>query len=222
MRIGIACALFVTLFAPAAANASTILGATNIINNTLGDRDANVDIGNSIDQSGLSSGYTSGITDFDTYIGGTPSHSLIAVDKEWFASSGVTSGLVDFDLGGVYSLDRVAIWNEDATGVSRLNIYTSLDSLFAVNTLVGTFSLTNNPRDTDYFADVLSLAALTDARYVRFDILGAYPDDKGSANQASLGEVAFSVSPVPIPAAAWLFGTALIGLIGFGKRRKAT
>ena len=30
-----------------------------------------------------------------------------------------------------------------------------------------------------------------------------------------------SVNPVPIPAAAWLFGTALIGLVGFGRRRKA-
>ena len=29
------------------------------------------------------------------------------------------------------------------------------------------------------------------------------------------------VSPVPVPAAVWLFGTALIGLFGFGKRRKA-
>jgi hypothetical protein len=28
-------------------------------------------------------------------------------------------------------------------------------------------------------------------------------------------------SPVPVPAAAWLFGTGLIGLIGFSKRRKA-
>jgi len=28
------------------------------------------------------------------------------------------------------------------------------------------------------------------------------------------------VNPVPIPAAIWLFGTALIGLVGFGKRRK--
>ncbi len=26
-------------------------------------------------------------------------------------------------------------------------------------------------------------------------------------------------SPVPVPAAVWLFGTALIGLIGFGKRK---
>ena len=31
----------------------------------------------------------------------------------------------------------------------------------------------------------------------------------------------WSPSPVPIPAAAWLFGTALIGLFGFSKRRKA-
>ena len=29
------------------------------------------------------------------------------------------------------------------------------------------------------------------------------------------------ISPVPIPAAIWLFGTGIIGLIGFSKRRKA-
>ena len=29
-------------------------------------------------------------------------------------------------------------------------------------------------------------------------------------------------SPIPIPAAIWLFGTALVGLVGFSKRRKAT
>lgn len=28
-------------------------------------------------------------------------------------------------------------------------------------------------------------------------------------------------SPVPVPAAVWLFGTALIGMFGFDKRRKA-
>lgn len=28
------------------------------------------------------------------------------------------------------------------------------------------------------------------------------------------------ISAVPVPAAVWLFGTALIGLVGFGKRRK--
>ena len=33
--------------------------------------------------------------------------------------------------------------------------------------------------------------------------------------------VSDSLSPVPVPAAVWLFGTALVGLFGFGKRRKA-
>jgi hypothetical protein len=31
----------------------------------------------------------------------------------------------------------------------------------------------------------------------------------------------YNLSPVPVPAAIWLFGTALVGLVGFGRRRKA-
>jgi len=40
------------------------------------------------------------------------------------------------------------------------------------------------------------------------------------AGPVVFAEVA-GVSPVPVPAAVWLFGTALIGMIGFGRRRKA-
>ncbi|MCP4331014.1 MAG: PEP-CTERM sorting domain-containing protein [Gammaproteobacteria bacterium] len=38
--------------------------------------------------------------------------------------------------------------------------------------------------------------------------------------QAGLGAGSIEVSPIPVPAAIWLFGTGLIGLIGFSKRRK--
>lgn len=31
----------------------------------------------------------------------------------------------------------------------------------------------------------------------------------------------YGINPVPVPAALWLFGTALIGLVGFGRRKKA-
>jgi hypothetical protein len=32
--------------------------------------------------------------------------------------------------------------------------------------------------------------------------------------------VGAEISAVPVPAAFWLFGSALVGLAGFGKRRK--
>ena len=40
------------------------------------------------------------------------------------------------------------------------------------------------------------------------------------ASSVDFDDVQLSVSAVPVPAAVWLFGTALIGLVGFGKRRK--
>jgi hypothetical protein len=40
------------------------------------------------------------------------------------------------------------------------------------------------------------------------------------SSEVDFDNVQLSVSAVPVPAAIWLFGTALIGLIGFGKRRK--
>jgi hypothetical protein len=41
------------------------------------------------------------------------------------------------------------------------------------------------------------------------------------AYKASSADLAGYVAPVPVPAAVWLFGSALAGVIGFGKRRKA-
>ena len=53
-----------------------------------------------------------------------------------------------------------------------------------------------------------------------FDSLGA-ANVAGATDFSSNGPwVSFSaVSPVPVPAAVWLFGTALVGLIGFSKRK---
>lgn len=198
------------------AHGAVILSPTAVVQNTLGDRSATVDIGNVIDQSGLSGGYVSGVTDFDTYLAGTPEHDFRALENEWFATGGTTSGTIDFDLGGVYAIDRVAIWNEDAAGVSRFELVTALDATFATSTLIGTFSLTDTARGVDYLAEVLTLGIVSPARYVRFNILGAYADVLGLADQASLGEVAFSAVPiadVPEPG-----GIALgaMGLLGAG------
>jgi hypothetical protein len=42
----------------------------------------------------------------------------------------------------------------------------------------------------------------------------------GTRMVAGIDNYNASVSPVPVPAAVWLLGTALIGLVGFSKRRK--
>ena len=166
----------------------------------------------------MSIAYTSGVTDFDAYLGSGPLHSSDARDNDWFADSGITAGIIDFDLGGVFAIDRIAVWNEDVTGVSRVNIFTSLDSQFSGPAFAGSFVLSNNPRGQDFLADVLILNAISDARFVRFAIAEAYPDELGFADQASLGEVAFSVSPVPLPAAVLLFASGLALLFGFARR----
>ncbi len=43
---------------------------------------------------------------------------------------------------------------------------------------------------------------------------------RGSDGDGSISHVAiYGVSPIPVPAAFWLFGTALIGFIGYSRRR---
>ena len=43
-----------------------------------------------------------------------------------------------------------------------------------------------------------------------------------SLDGLSVTDAELVLAPVPIPAALWLFGTALIGLVGFGRQRIAT
>ena len=41
----------------------------------------------------------------------------------------------------------------------------------------------------------------------------------GSANIGGTGDCSISMSPVPVPAAVWLLGTGLIGMLGVGRRK---
>jgi hypothetical protein len=54
------------------------------------------------------------------------------------------------------------------------------------------------------------------ARYVRYNVI--------SGNQwAHLTEITIggNISTVPVPAAAWLFGSGLLGLVGIARRKNA-
>lgn len=179
-------------------------------------------IGNTINQSGLSAGFTSGVTDFDTYLAGNPMHSLNA-DTEWFGAYGTTSATVTYDLGSAWAIDRLALWNEESSGIGMFDLFVSLDGV-AFTQIANDLTPFDNPL-ADYPAEVFGLGLHT-ARYVRMDLSGCPQLDPGSYPSCAIGEVAFSAAratSVPEPGSLGLFGTALAGFAGllfFDRRRR--
>lgn len=106
----------------------------------------------------------------------------------------------------------------------------------------GPLSFDSNPELTNgcnYYAAyqcwVVTLFEIAVFEYLPTKILGAAAVNKGidtgpedvrlagaDYGYGDYGYAKWSPSPVPVPAAAWLFGTAILGLIGFNKRRKVT
>lgn len=176
-----------------------------------------VSVVNTSNQSGLISTYVSGVTEFDTYDPGSVNH-LYPWGNEWFATEGTNTGALMFDLGGMFTIDRFAFWNEDSGGITSISVSISLDGS-SWGASLGTFTPSDNMLDVNYTADVFSFSAIT--QYVRFDLVALDPTDQGYLPTLAVGEVAFSVlEPVPEPATILLFGVGA-GVLGlFGSRKK--
>ena len=86
----------------------------------------------------------------------------------------------------------------------------------------GANGLAIRPEDSLIFAILkLSIPGAGNSRHLAtIDPSTGIATDIGELSTGYAG-LAFAGSVVPVPAAVWLFGTALIGLVGFGKRRKA-
>ena len=120
------------------------------------------------------------------------------------------------------STDWVELAKQDDTGVSG-GIGLSVNSLDADS---GSWSV--NPGALDIFARVVLIlkAGPTFAAYLYEP--GSNAGSSGSWATGALDDKDLShftiytsgISPVPVPAAFWLFGTALIGFIGFSRRTK--
>jgi hypothetical protein len=172
---------------------------------------AGFDINRSIDQSGLSVGYTAGVTLFDDYllnVNLTHSFSL----NTWI-STGSAPGSVTFDLGSVRNIDRMAMWGSGGFfSVANFGLSTS-------ETETGIFaSLGLFLQDFQTGADAAQVFAFapTFARFIRMDITDSYFPNNASAG---IGEVIFrDATPIPLPPAAFLLLGAL-GAVGVMKRR---
>ncbi len=169
-----------------------------------------------IDQSGLSSGYTSGVTDFDTYTSGIPTHTSNFGNRWLFNQAGIP-GTVDYDLGAEYTIETLAFWNyggsNNPTGIAinTFNLFTSNDSTFGSSTNVGSFT-SSSPGDPG--VSPVEIFNLTDstARYVRMQITSHF----GNGTFAGFGELAFETNadadPIPEPSTYILFLTGLVGI----------
>ena len=75
-------------------------------------------IENTINQHGLSVGYTSGVTDFESYLA---SHITTAHDNEWFSNDNINRHIpgltVTYGFSELTSINGFVLWNEESAGI---------------------------------------------------------------------------------------------------------
>lgn len=165
-------------------------------------------LSNIIDQSGLSTGYISGVTDFDSFVNSTLSTAL--GDAGFTATESYGPQVFTFGFSQQVSLDGIAVWNTGSAGaVSSFALYADTDANFyngTQNQLLQQQSLDTVVGNGWVPAQVFQFGA-TSTQYIHLiglDSLTA-PDFYG------LSEVAFSqsITPVPLPPALGLYLSGL-------------
>ena len=194
------------LFAVAAsAHAAVIVSPTAITADTTF---PGYDVNDLINQSGLTAGFVSGVTDFDTYMAGAPGHSW-ALEGEWFSTFNQPGAVLEMDLGAVFRLLSLALWTDEYWGAGKVTIATSArrDQLRRRGPGLP-HRLGDGPSRTTR-RDVFALAPST-ARYVRLTLSDCPQPLSAPDGGCGLGEIAFEAGGVPEPA------TWAMMIMGFG------
>lgn len=166
-------------------------------------------------QSGLSTAYTSGVTNFATY---SATHTTRSLSNSWTTSSSSLGGYVTFDLGALYDLRALALWNiGGTTRLVNFSLYADTNAnTSSVGTLIGSFSAAPStspfPIQRFYFTNPVT------TQFVQMRL-----DSNSGGSTLGLVEVAFGGStPAAVPEPLTILGAATA--IGFGanfKRRLA-
>jgi hypothetical protein len=165
------------------------------------------DINSSRNKSGLSSTFTSGVTDFDVYLATNPTHTVFPFSNSWFNNPLSATPAVTYDLGSILKVDRLALWNQ--SNITSFNLLSSTDNI-TFSTLASGLA-PSNPTLITYPADVFSFAS-TNARYVRLASINC------PLNTCGIGEVAFSANTTAVPEPSGMVGTSLVAAAFIGRR----
>lgn len=198
----------------AAASQAGVILAPNSVQSNVPSR-SGTSLVSIIDASGLSSGYTSGVTDFDTYIASGPTHDNL-LTTSWGTATGTTAAQLIFNLGPALSIDAFGLWNRgfSTQGVRDFTLSSCSDATCASSVLLGSYSATAVLGSLDATLPEVFSFTSTVTSYVSMDIRNIY----GSCC-VTFGEVAFrgGDATVPEPATVALFG---LGLAAIGYRRR--
>lgn len=129
--------------APNAQAAGLVLGSTATTNMIVSNANPLSIVTN---QSGLSATYTSGTTDFDSYVSSTTANSSSASSftNNWFSRSPSRTGFVTFDLGASYDVNALALWaarSGQTSAIRNFSLYADTDTnTSSLGTLLGNFS----------------------------------------------------------------------------------
>jgi hypothetical protein len=191
-----ACGLGIALGLAATLQAGVLLSPVAVTETDLGTNDLATPLVSMINHAGIDKPFTSGVTDFEAYFTtGAPAFAQ-AGPGEWWSGldfSLPVEGHLDFDLGTVYTIDRLAIWNRTLRDIDVL----VSETLGGPMQLAGSFTLDNQANFFfSYLAETVDFNAAYEARYVRIEVDSAYPFDTfDTFAYAIVGEVAVEVEP---------------------------
>ena len=170
----------------------------------------------SLNSGGLSGGSLAEVIDADSAAALDP-HNAVTGNHAYISGNGAQMDL-RFDLGATYGLQTVHLWNIEEViypdwGVTAMSIEFFDLSLVSLGTYDSPAITSGGNGDAS--AEDFDLGGISGVRYV--DVLLT-----GGSDGVDITNFGFTtVSAVPVPAAAWLFGSALLGLVGIARRKRA-
>ena len=203
LTVTAAAALAGVLASPSPAAAGTILSPVTATASSTVDGA----IVHTIDQTGLSTPFISGVTDFDVYIAGNPTHASPGPTNAWSGNAGSLPINLDYDLGATYTVETLALWTSfQGFSINRFQVFTADNAGFVGAINVGSFDA--NDTIPPMVAQIFDLTDTT-AQFLRLHILS-----NEGAGAVNLSELAVETNSVPEPLLTTLLATGIVATLG--------